>query len=79
MVDDLDAGSDRVLLGQLEVDLGVDADQVELRAGRHLVDELGDGGAVVRDHRRPTSCVDAPPQWLIVVTDAGSAVPSSGW
>ena len=52
----------RVLLGLREADLGVDADQVELRARRHLVDDLGDRRAVLLG-RAP----GAPPQKSTVV------------
>jgi hypothetical protein len=46
VVNDLDPVGDCVLLGQRKGYLTVDADEVQLRARRHLVDDLGDGSAM---------------------------------
>ena len=47
MVDHGDALALRPRLGRGEIDLGADAREVQLRVGRHLVDDLRDGGAVI--------------------------------
>ena len=46
VVDDLDAVRDHVLLGVPEADLGLDADEVELRGGRHCAHDLRDRSPV---------------------------------
>ena len=71
VVDDGDAVGLRIGDGLRQLHLGVDADQVELGLGRHLVDDLGDGravlgrgcqlaGAVVHRHRRARQVTRRP-------------------
>ena len=55
MVDDLCALTDRILLGERQVDLRVDADQQELRPRCHLVHDLRDCRSVVGRRGKLTS------------------------
>ncbi len=51
MVDDLDALSDRVVLGLTKIDVCAYANEIELRAGCHLMDDLRYGGPAVSKGR----------------------------